>query len=144
MATSGSVTLAADSNKVWGAVVRLVNAANYPIIETDQAAKQIIYRASGGGWAWAQNVQVSVTDLGEEECLVTVIAESAGQASLTEGGQQRKLVQFVIEELSKKFPLAAQQSQPVQAPGAGGCLVLLACLAGGIGVLSIVLAAVLQ
>jgi hypothetical protein len=49
MATSQSVTFKADPDKIWGAVVKLVTSAGYAIAETNQAAKQIIYRASGGG-----------------------------------------------------------------------------------------------
>jgi hypothetical protein len=139
MATSESVTFKAESDKVWSTVVKLVTGAGYAVAKTDQAAKQIVYQASGGGWAWAQNVQVSVTSLDEGETLVTVLAKSAGQATLTEGGQQRKLIAFVIDELSKKFPLVENQSQPVNAPGTSGCFGMILLIAGvGIGVCAVV------
>jgi hypothetical protein len=134
MATSQSVTFKADPDKVWGAVMKLVTSPGYAIAETNQAAKQIVYQASGGGWAWAQYVQVSVTGVDEGETMVTVLAEAAGQATLTEGGQQQKLIKFVIGELSKKFQLAENQRRPVHAPGTSGCAGLILVLVGGSGV----------
>lgn len=121
MATSHSVSFKAPADKVWGAVVKLVTAAGYPVAKTDQGAKQIIYQASGGGFAWAQNVQVSVTGVDDDETMVSILVEAAGQQTLTEGGQQRKLISFVVEELSKKFPLSDHQPQAASAPGTDGC-----------------------
>jgi hypothetical protein len=130
MATSQSVTFKADTDNVWGAVVKLITGAGYAIAKTDQAAKQIIYQASGGGLAWRQNVQVSVTGVHEGETIVTVLAEAAGQATFTEGGQQRKLIQFVLDELAKKFEMAEHQHQPVNAPGTSGCVGMVLLLLG--------------
>ena len=124
VATSQAVTFVAGGEKVWSAVVKLIHGAGYTIIETDQAAKQIIYQASGGGWAWAQNVQVSVTPAGESETLVTVLAEAAGQETVFEGTQQEKLIKFVFDELSKRFAVAENQPQVTNAPGTSGCLVI--------------------
>lgn len=109
-------------DKVWGAVVKLVAGAGYPVAKTDQAAKQIVYQASGGGFAWAQNVQVSVTGVDENETMVSLLVESAGQSTLTEGGQQRKLISFVVEELSKTFTLSKHQPKTAAAPGTSGCM----------------------
>jgi hypothetical protein len=60
--------------------VKLVTGSGYAIAKTDQAAKQIVYQASGGGWAWAEDVQVNVTGVDEGETTVRVLAEAAGQA----------------------------------------------------------------
>ena len=130
MATSQTVTFKADPDKVWGAVVKLVTGAGYAVAQTNQAAKQIVYQASGGGWAWAQNVQVSITGVDDGETMVTVLAEAAGQASLTEGGQQRKLIAFVLDELPSKFERADHQHQPVNAPGTSGCAGMVLLIAG--------------
>jgi len=40
MAKSQSVTFQAEPDKVWGAVVKLVNAAGYAVSETNAAAKK--------------------------------------------------------------------------------------------------------
>ena len=56
---------------------------------------------------------VSVTGVEDNETLVTVKAEPAGQAALTEGGQQSKLISFVIDKLTEKFPLSENQAKPV-------------------------------
>lgn len=132
MATSHSVSYRAPADQVWAAVVRLVTAAGYPVARTDQAAKQIIYQASGGGFALAQNVQISVTGVEDDETMVSILVQAAGQQTLTEGGQQRKLISFVVDELSQKFPLVTQQPQVNPAPGTSGCV--------GIAVLVIVAA----
>ena len=136
MATSHSVSFKASADKVWGAVVKLVTAAGYPVARTDQGAKQIVYQASGGGFAWDQNVQVSVTGVDEDETMVSILVEAAGQQTLTEGGQQRKLISFVVDELSKKFPLSDHQPQSAAAPGTSGCvgvaLLLVSAAAGSI------------
>ena len=133
MATSHSVSYRAPADQVWGAVVRVVTAAGYPVARTDQAAKQIIYQASGGGFAWAQNVQISVTGVEAEETMVNILVQAAGQQTLTEVGQQRKLISFVVDELSKKFSLVTRQPQVEPAPGTSGCV--------GIAVLVIAVAA---
>ena len=88
MPLSSSVSFKAGPDKVWGSLIKLITAANYTITKTDQGAKQIVYQASGGGWAWKQEVQVSVTGIDEDETMVTVLAQSTGQSTLTEGGQQ--------------------------------------------------------
>ena len=134
MATSHSVAYKAPSDKVWGSIVKLVAASGYSVVKTDQGAKQIVYQASGGGFAWAQNVQVSVTGVDDEETLVSILVEAAGQETLTEGGQQRKLISFVVDELGKKFPFAEHQPQATAAPGTSGCAgmaLLLICGAAG-------------
>jgi hypothetical protein len=131
VAKSQSVTVEAEAEKVWGAVVKLVNAAGYAVSETNSAARQIKYSASGGGWAWGQVVTISVTGIEDNETMVTVKAESGGQASLTEGGQQGKLIQFVIDKLTEKFPVSEQQAKAVSgAPGTSGCAGMVFLLAG--------------
>jgi hypothetical protein len=131
MAKSQSVTFEAEADKVWGAVVKLVNAAGYAVSETNSAARQIKYSASGGGWAWGQLVTISVTGIEDNETMVTVKAESSGQASLTEGGQQSKLIQFVIDKLTEKFPVSEKQAKAVSgAPGTTGCASMVFLLAG--------------
>ena len=72
-------------------------------------------------FAWEQEVRVSMTDLGENELLVTVTVQAVTQATLTEGGQQRKLVQFVFQDLVTHFPQGENQPSPVLAPGTSGC-----------------------
>jgi len=133
MATSHSVSYKASADKVWGALVKVVTAAGYPVARTDQGAKQIIYQASGGGFAWAQNVQVSVTGVDDEETMVSILVQAAGQQTLTEGGQQRKLISFVVDELSKKFPLSDHQPQIATAPGTSGCFGVIAICGGLVG-----------
>ena len=137
MATSKSVTFKAEADKVWGAVVKLVTGAGYAVASTDQAAKQIVYRASGGVSTWEQSVQVSVTGVDECETTVIVLAEAdedsndtvhAALMTLNEGRQQRKLVEFVLDELSKKFELAETQPQVMTAPGTSGCAVMVLVL----------------
>jgi hypothetical protein len=85
MATTQSKTFQAAPDQVWVAVVKLITSAGYPVKETNAAARQLVYQASGGGWAWAQSVKVSVVGVAEGETLVTVNAEAAGQETLTEG-----------------------------------------------------------
>jgi hypothetical protein len=121
MATSHSAMLNAPADKVWGTLIKVVTAAGYPIAKTDQAAKQLVYQASGGAFAWAQNVQVSVTEIEDDETMVSILVEAAGQSTVTEGAQQQKLIAFIVEELSKKFPLAEHQPQAAAAPGTSGC-----------------------
>ena len=133
MATSHSVMLNAPADKVWGTLIKVVTAAGYPIAKTDQAAKQIVYQASGGAFAWAQNVQVSVTEIEYDETMVSILAEAAGQSTLTEGAQQQKLIAFIVAELSKKFPLAEHQPQAAAAPGTSGCAGVVLLLISGIG-----------
>jgi hypothetical protein len=122
----------APADKVWGTLIKVVTAARYPIAKTDQAAKQIVYQASGGAFAWAQNVQVSVTEIEDDETMVSIVAEAAGQSTLTEGAQQQKLIAFIVEELSKKFPLAEHQPQTA-APGTSGCAGVMLLLISGLG-----------
>lgn len=126
MAVSESMTFEAEADRVWVTLVRLVNSAGYAVSEINAAAKQIKYQATGGGWAWAQLVTVSITGLENNETLVTVKAEAVGQATLTQGGQQRKLVEFIFIKLNEKFPLSQSQTERVTtgAPGTSGCMVL--------------------
>jgi hypothetical protein len=121
MATTQSKSFQAPPEQVWAAVIKLVTSAGYSVTETNAAARQIVYRASGGGWAWAQSVKVSVAGVAENETLVTVHAEAAEQVTLTEGGQQRKLIAFVFDALQRQFPLAAGQQNIADAPGTSGC-----------------------
>jgi hypothetical protein len=125
MATSQSVTFQAAPGQVWPAVVKIINGAGYAVSETNAAAMQIKYKASGGGWAWGQLVTVSVAGVGDNETMVSVTAEAEGQATLTEGGQQRKLVRFIIDNLAKALPMAANQPTAVGAPGTSGCFGML-------------------
>lgn len=53
--------------------------------------------------------------------MVTVKAEASGQATLTEGGQQRKLINYILENLANKFQVIEDQAEPSGAPGTGGC-----------------------
>jgi len=136
MATALSRTFEADPDRMWGAVIKIANASGYTIKETNAAAKQLVYKASGGGWAWGQIVTVSVTGVDETETVVTVRAQAEGQATLTEGGQQRKLIGFLFDKLEEKFPLSENQKQIANAPGTSGCFgmaFLLVSAAGCIG-----------
>src|SRR5436305_2083005 len=105
MAVSNTATFRAAPDAVWRAVLKLVREAGYPLTRTDQAARQVGYQASGGAFAGAQQVEVSVCEAGEEETMVTVTAQAAGAGTLAQGGQQRKLVGFVLTELGKSFPV---------------------------------------
>ena len=58
MATSHAVMFNAPADKVWGTLIKVVTTAGYPVAKTDQAAKQIIYQASSGGFTWAQKISV--------------------------------------------------------------------------------------
>lgn len=134
MATAQSKTFQADPDKVWGAVVKIANGAGYTIKETNAAAKQIVYKASGGGFAWGQLVTVSVSGVEDDETIVTVRAEAEGQATLTEGGQQRKLISFMFGQLEEKFPVSENQKQIANAPGTSGCMgMVLLLLTGAVG-----------
>jgi hypothetical protein len=117
MATTQSKTFQATPDQVWVAVVKLVRRAGYSIKETNAAARQLVYQASGGGWAWAQNVKVSVVGVDEGETLVTVLAEAAEKGTLTEGPQQQKLVAFVFDALKKQFSPVVERGQHAEAPG---------------------------
>jgi len=140
MSTSSSVSFKAGPDKVWGSVIKLITSANYTITKTDQGAKQIVYQASGGGWAWKQEVQVSVTGIDEDETMVTVLAQATGQSTLTEGSQQRKLISFIIDSLSEKFEVAENQKSLSNVPGTSGCfglmMLILLSAAGIVVVLS--------
>ena len=120
MAVSRSVTYLASHKAVWRAVMRLVQAAGYEVAETSRGAGTIVYYASGGMVAWKQEVLVSVTEVGDEETAVTVHVQAAGQATLMEGRQQRKLTEFVLSELDKQFE-RGEESRPISAPGTAGC-----------------------
>ena len=120
MALSQSVTYLADAKAVWRAVVRLVHAASYPVVETAEGDRRIVYQASGGSWASQQTVRVSVTSVGDDEVLVTAHVAATTHATLAEGTQQRKLLEFVFSELDKKFEKGEEQA-PVKAPGTSGC-----------------------
>jgi hypothetical protein len=54
--------------------------------------------------------------------MVTVTDRAAGAATLAQGGQQRKLVGFVLTELGKTFPVVEGQPASSTAPGTSGCL----------------------
>src|SRR5262245_12960145 len=103
MATSHSVSFKADADQVWRAVVRLVSSSGYPLLKTDASAKHLTYQASGGAFAWRQNVQVSLVEVEQDAVVVTVLVEAAGHSTLTEGFQQRALISFVFDELAKTF-----------------------------------------
>ncbi|NBR06328.1 MAG: hypothetical protein EBT92_11205 [Planctomycetes bacterium] len=140
MSTSSSVSFKASPDKVWGAVVKLITSANYTITKTDQGARQIVYQASGGGWAWKQSVQVSVTGIDEDETMVTVMAQAAGQSTLTEGGQQRKLINFIIDSLCEKFQLAENQKSLNNVPGTSGCFgLIMLILLGAAGIVAVLI-----
>lgn len=68
----------------------------------------------------------------ENETIVNVRAEAEGQATLSEGGQQRKLIAFLFDKLEETFPLSANQKQIANAPGTSGCfgMVMLVTAAG--------------
>lgn len=121
MAVSQSATFAAEPDKVWGTVVKLVTGAGYAVVKTDRAAMHLVYQAKGGAWAWAQNVHVSVSSVDEGETMVTVFAEAAGEFSFTEGALQRKLIGWVIDELSDRFDMIAMKRPKAAAPGTSGC-----------------------
>lgn len=133
MALSHSVSFRGPADRVWGAVVKLVMAAGHPVVRTDQAARQIVFQASGGWMAYTQEVQVSVVGIDANETIVTIAVAAHGQETLTEGGKQQELVDFVVEELSKKFPLfdeeeeAAPPSTPARTAtgGSTGTLVIM-------------------
>lgn len=120
MGMSATKTYLAAVDEIWGTVLKIVSESGYPIARTDQAAKQIVYRASGGGWAWEQEVTVSMSGVGDGKTLVTVFVQSAGQATFTEGGQQSKLINFMLDELGKSFRLDATPIQKTTAPGTPG------------------------
>jgi hypothetical protein len=122
MAISTTATFRAAPDAVWRAVLQLVREAGYPVTGTNQAARQIQYQASGGAFAWTQEVEVSICEAGDGETMLTVTAKAAGAATLAQGGQQRKLVGFVLTELGKKFPLVEGEVSSVKAPGTSGCL----------------------
>src|SRR4051812_7725253 len=106
MATTNSVTFRADANKVWRAVLRIINEGGYALTETNAAAKQLRYDASGGPFAWGQTVTVSVAEVGDEETMVTVQVRAGGTEGFLDWRQQKKLIEFVVEELKERFPLA--------------------------------------
>lgn len=140
MSTSSSVSFKAGPDQVWGAVIKLITSANYTITKTDQGARQIVYQASGGAWAWKQSVHVSVTGIDEDETMVTVMAQSTGQSTLTEGGQQRKLISFIIDSLKDKFPIAQNQKPLSNVPGTSGCFgLIMLILLGAVGILVVLI-----
>ena len=61
----------------------------------------------------------------ENETIVTVRAEAKGKSIIGEGGQQRKLIAFLFDQLEEKFPLAANQKQIANAPVTSGCFGML-------------------
>lgn len=125
MAMAHSVTYGADSTKLWGAIVKIVSSAGYTIAETNEATKQLVYKASGGGFAGAQLVTVSASKVEENETIVTVLCEAERHATLMEGGQQQKLIEFMFDQLGQQFPRAANQPQIANAPGTAGCFGML-------------------
>ena len=137
MSTSSSVSFKAASDKVWGAVIKLITSANYAITKTDQGAKQIVFQASGGVWAYKQSVQVSVTGIDEDETMVTTEVHATYLPTLTQGGQQRKLINFIIDSLRKKFQLADNQKSLSYGAGAseffGWIIITLISTAGFVG-----------
>ncbi len=127
MATSNSVIYNADPDKVWGTVVKLVTTAGYAVVKTDQAAKQIVYQIPASGINWAQSIMISVTGVDANETMVTVLAESV-QFSWTEASKQKELIEYVVGELNKRFPVAPTQPQ-MNAPGTtSGCMVAFSLL----------------
>src|SRR5579884_1461375 len=97
MAMAQSKTFQAGADQVWGFILKTIHGAGYVIAETDTAARRVFYKAGGGGFAWAQLVTVTVSGVAEEETIVTVRAEAEEQPTLTEGGQQRRLIQFIFD-----------------------------------------------
>lgn len=138
MASSQAVTFKAEPDRVWGAVLKIVSAAGYTITETNAAARQIKYDASGDAWAWAQTVTVSVAGITDNETLVTVNVEAKDNWSLTEGSRQRQLIKHILDELSTQFPAVAVQPQQAGTPNTSGCFGLLLLLIGVAGLHAVV------
>jgi hypothetical protein len=84
------------------------------------------HRAAAG--PGANSSPVSVSGVEDNETIVTVRADAEGQATLTEGGQQRKLIAFLFDKLEEIFPLSANQKQIANAPGTSGCFGILLLL----------------
>lgn len=129
MATAKSASFLANSNDVWEAVIDIVISAGYTVLETDAAAKKIRYSAKVNSLTTvAQIVQVSVVGAADK-ALVSLNVNST-QFYLLEGPLQKKLVQYVMSELGKRFTLAAQKSDS-NAPGTGsGCMGMVLLLVG--------------
>ena len=56
---------------------------------------------------------------------------------MTEGGYQRKIIQFLVDELCKRHPVVKSEGQTIaNAPGSGGvfsgCAIILAAFLGGL------------
>ena len=121
MSTQLSNIYKANIDAIWKEVILIVNGSGYQIIQTNEASKSLSYRAGGGGWAWAQDVTIDLSKVEEGKTLVSFFVEAAGTATLTEGGQQKKLINFMVDQLSEKFQIdtMAQAPRIANAPGAG-------------------------
>ena len=116
MAASESVLIRAASNKVWGAVVKLVHAAGFPVLDANQGMKQIVYVAPGGWWAWKQRVKISINETDEGECLVSILVKPASFPTFTQGIAQRKIIQSLLDDLWKQFPESGALGVPNPSP----------------------------
>jgi len=109
MATSLSARFHAHPDRIWAAIVPMINGAGYSVSETNSLDKLIRYKASGGGWAGEQLVTASVLRVEDDNSMVSVTAISEGTETLTEGRQQEKLVNFIINNLANAFPTLPTQ-----------------------------------
>jgi hypothetical protein len=118
MALAHSITYLADRDDVWGGVIDIVTSAGYLVHETDEASRRIVYQAQLNG---AHNVTISVSGI-KDKALVSVKIVSV-QPYLLEGSFHQRLLNYIVEELDKRYTKTTTSSATTSAPGSGpaGC-----------------------
>ena len=81
----------------------MLSRSAYAVTNVDQNARSLTFEASGGLWAWAQVVSVSITGLGDEETLVNATVAAKGLATFTEGGRQKALLKEFFSQLEREL-----------------------------------------
>lgn len=145
MATARSVTFQADKDSLFAATIRIVRDAGYPISETDDAARRINYYADTPrrGLFASHRFEVTITVSGESQTTATTAMLSMKTVGITvtprsNGAPEQnptfegEVIDFIITQLKKRYPVVASATTIANAPGAGGqktgCLVMLGFL----------------
>ena len=153
MATAKSVTFEAGKDCLFADAIQIIQSAGYIISETDDAARKVVYYADSKGFMNYGRYETTITIAGASGFSAETALFSMKVVGVPDSGHvpnnpqfEGEVIDYVINKLSKLYPLVRTASASSDAPGAGGkagCLVLLGLLAAGSGFGSLMLLAAL-
>lgn len=124
MATAESIIIVGDKAPVFASVLRIVNEAGYPIAETDDAAKKIIYFAKRVRNNYHQTREVTISVSGDQ-AQRTIVSIKALTVNMTRFDAKKNEISFSDELESELIAFAISmlknQYQFIERPPKNGC-----------------------